>query len=55
MYVKDGKFVVMNKGKPYNGKLVGSKEALAANKAGDPRDHPHHHDHRPTGTLNPTH
>jgi ABC-type branched-subunit amino acid transport system substrate-binding protein len=35
MYVKDGKFVVMNKGKPYTGKLVGSKEALAANKAGD--------------------
>ena len=35
MYVKDGKFVVMNKGKPYKGKLVGSKEALAANAAGD--------------------
>ena len=35
MYVKDGKFVVMNKGKPYTGKLVGSKEALAANAAGD--------------------
>jgi branched-chain amino acid transport system substrate-binding protein len=33
--VKDGKFVVMNKGKPYSGKLVGSKEALAANKSGD--------------------
>jgi hypothetical protein len=35
MYVKNGKFVVMNKGKPYTGKLVGSKEAIAANKAGD--------------------
>jgi ABC-type branched-subunit amino acid transport system substrate-binding protein len=35
MYVKDGKFVVMNKGKPVRGKLVGSKEALAANRAGD--------------------
>jgi ABC-type branched-subunit amino acid transport system substrate-binding protein len=35
MYVKDGKFVVMNKSKPYTGKLVGSKEALAANQAGD--------------------
>ena len=35
MYVKDGKFVIMNKGKPYTGKLVGSKEALAANAAGD--------------------
>jgi Periplasmic binding protein len=35
MYVKDGKFVVMNKGKPYTGKLVGSKEAMAANAAGD--------------------
>jgi branched-chain amino acid transport system substrate-binding protein len=33
--VKDGKFVIMNKGKPYPGKLVGSKEALAANEAGD--------------------
>ncbi len=35
MYVKDGKFVVMNKGKPFTGDLVGSKEALAANAAGD--------------------
>jgi ABC-type branched-subunit amino acid transport system substrate-binding protein len=35
VYVKDGKFVLMNKGKPFTGKLVGSKEALAANKAGD--------------------
>ena len=33
--MKDGKFVVMNKGKPYAGKLVGSKEAMAANTAGD--------------------
>jgi ABC-type branched-subunit amino acid transport system substrate-binding protein len=33
--VKDGKFVVMNKGKPFTGKLVGSKEALAANKTGN--------------------
>ncbi len=33
--MKNGKFVVMNKGKPYIGKLVGSKEALAANTAGD--------------------
>ena len=32
---KDGKFVVMNKGKPIIGKIVGSKEALAANAAGD--------------------
>ena len=35
MYVKDGKFVVMNKGKPFTGKLVGSKAALTANQAGD--------------------
>jgi branched-chain amino acid transport system substrate-binding protein len=34
MYVKDGKFVVANKGKPYDSKLVGSPEAMAANKAG---------------------
>jgi ABC-type branched-subunit amino acid transport system substrate-binding protein len=32
-YVKDGKFVIFNKGKPIVGKLVGSKEALAANAA----------------------
>jgi len=35
LYVKDGKFVIMNNGKPYRGNLVGSKEALAANAAGD--------------------
>jgi branched-chain amino acid transport system substrate-binding protein len=32
-YVKDGKFVLFNKGKPIIGKLVGSKAALAANAA----------------------
>jgi len=32
--VKDGKFVVMNKGKPIIGKLVGSKEGLAAARSG---------------------
>jgi hypothetical protein len=32
--VKDGKFVVMNKGKPINGKLVGDPELIAANKQG---------------------
>ena len=31
---KDGKFVVMNKGKPVIGKLVGDPELLAANKRG---------------------
>jgi branched-chain amino acid transport system substrate-binding protein len=36
MQVKDGKFVVMNKGKPYTGKLVGSKAALQANATGNP-------------------
>jgi ABC-type branched-subunit amino acid transport system substrate-binding protein len=34
MYVKDGKFVVMNKGKPIAGKLVGDPELIAANKQG---------------------
>jgi len=34
--VKNGKFVVMNKGKPYTGKLVGSPAALKANATGDP-------------------
>jgi len=34
--VKNGKFVVMNKGKPIPGKLVGTKEALDANKTGNP-------------------
>ena len=34
MYVKDGRFVVMNKGKPVTGKLVGDPELLAANKRG---------------------
>ena len=36
MQVKNGKFVVMNKGKPVTGKLVGSDEALAANQTGNP-------------------
>jgi len=36
MQVKNGKFVVMNKGKPIIGKLVGSKAALAANATGNP-------------------
>jgi hypothetical protein len=35
MQVKNGKFVVMNKGKPFTGKLVGSKAALKANQTGD--------------------
>jgi hypothetical protein len=34
--LKDGKFVVANNGKPLTGKLVGSKEALAANRTGGP-------------------
>jgi branched-chain amino acid transport system substrate-binding protein len=34
--VKNGKFVVVNGGKPVIGKLVGSKEALAANASGNP-------------------
>jgi branched-chain amino acid transport system substrate-binding protein len=34
--VKNGKFVVMNKGKPVPGKLVGSKDALEANRTGNP-------------------
>jgi branched-chain amino acid transport system substrate-binding protein len=36
MQVKNGKFVVMNKGKPYTGKLVGTPEALKANATGNP-------------------
>jgi branched-chain amino acid transport system substrate-binding protein len=36
MQLKNGKFVVMNKGKPIIGKLVGSKEALEANRTGNP-------------------
>jgi branched-chain amino acid transport system substrate-binding protein len=36
MQVKDGKFVVMNKGKPIIGKLVGTKAALEANRTGNP-------------------
>src|SRR5262249_5137670 len=36
MNVKDGKFVVLNKGKPVIGKLVGTKEALEANRTGNP-------------------
>jgi ABC-type branched-subunit amino acid transport system substrate-binding protein len=32
-YVKDGKFVIFNKGKPIVGNLVGSRAALAANAA----------------------
>ena len=35
-YVKNGKFVVMNKGKPYVGDLVGSEAALKANATGNP-------------------
>ena len=34
--VKDDKFVVINKGKPVIGKLVGSKAALEANATGNP-------------------
>jgi branched-chain amino acid transport system substrate-binding protein len=34
MYIKDGHFVVMNKGKPVTGKLVGDPKLLAENKAG---------------------
>jgi hypothetical protein len=34
--VKNGKFVVVNKGKPVIGKLVGSKAALEANATGNP-------------------
>ena len=34
MYVKDGKFVVTNKGKPVTGKLVGDPQLLEENKAG---------------------
>lgn len=36
MQIKNGKFVVMNKGKPVTGKLVGSKAALEANATGNP-------------------
>ena len=36
MQVKNGKFVVMNKGKPYIGKLVGPPAALEANATGNP-------------------
>jgi branched-chain amino acid transport system substrate-binding protein len=34
--VKDGKFVVVNKGKPVMGDLVGTDEALEANRTGNP-------------------
>jgi branched-chain amino acid transport system substrate-binding protein len=34
--VKDGKFVVVNKGKPVIGKLVGDDDALEANRTGNP-------------------
>ena len=34
MYVKDGHFVVMNKGKPVTGKLVGDPKLLEENTAG---------------------
>ena len=34
--VKDGKFVVVNKGKPVIGDLVGEPEALEANRTGNP-------------------
>jgi hypothetical protein len=33
--VKDGKFVLYNKGRPITGELVGDPELLAANKAGN--------------------
>jgi hypothetical protein len=36
MQVKNGKFVVYNKGKPVHGKLVGSPAALEANATGNP-------------------
>jgi branched-chain amino acid transport system substrate-binding protein len=36
MHVKNNKFVVMNKGKPITGKLVGAPSALAANTTGNP-------------------
>jgi branched-chain amino acid transport system substrate-binding protein len=36
MRVKNDKFVVMNHGKPYTGKLIGSKAALEANATGNP-------------------
>jgi hypothetical protein len=36
MQVKNNKFVVMNKGKPVTGKLVGSTGALEANATGNP-------------------
>jgi hypothetical protein len=36
MQVKNGKFVVMNKGKPVIGKLVGTPAALEANATGNP-------------------
>jgi hypothetical protein len=36
MQVKNGKFVVMNNGKPFTGKLVGSPAALKANATGNP-------------------
>jgi branched-chain amino acid transport system substrate-binding protein len=36
MQVKNGKFVVMNKGKPIFGNIVGSPEALKANASGNP-------------------
>jgi branched-chain amino acid transport system substrate-binding protein len=34
MYVKDGKFVVMNKGEPVNGKVTGDKALLKLNQEG---------------------
>jgi branched-chain amino acid transport system substrate-binding protein len=34
--IKNGKFVVVNKGKPVIGKLVGDKDALEANRTGNP-------------------
>jgi hypothetical protein len=36
MYVKNGKFVLYNEGKPITGKLVGSPAALQANATGNP-------------------
>ena len=42
MQIKDGKFVVVNKGKPVNGKLVGDEDALG----GEAHRQPAGDDHR---------
>jgi len=36
MQVKNGKFIVVNKGKPVIGELVGTEDALEANRTGNP-------------------